>query len=150
MVHAAFFVALIVAAAIFALLEIQIEGPSGWASSLPTWRVDNRLTRLLFGSRQVTGYHVYAHLFVLLVLHLPYPLAFVVPSLQAEARIFAFLVLFWIAEDFLWFVLNPAFGIGRFNREAVWWHAPAWWWIMPREYWIFLPVGIALYVVSWT
>jgi hypothetical protein len=71
-----------------------------------------------------------------------------VPTWQAELRILAFLVLFWIAEDFLWFVVNPAFGLSRFRRSDVWWQARSRWGIMPREYWLFTPVGVALYIFS--
>jgi hypothetical protein len=149
-VHFAFVAFLAAAAAVFALLEIQIEGSSGWASALPTWRMQNRWTRLVMGSRALTGYHLYVHLFVLLLLHLPFALGLAAPTLAAEARILAFLVLFWILEDFLWFVFNPEFGVRRFTREHAWWHAPAWWWIMPREYWVFTPVGVALYLWSWS
>lgn len=137
-------------AAAFALLEIQIEGNAGWARSLPTWRVENRWTRLFFGSRALTGYHLYAHLFVILMVHLPYGIGLRVPSWGDELRILSFLILFWIVEDFLWFVFNPDFGIRRFKPEFATWHAPSWWLIMPREYWIFLPVGVGLYAVSWT
>lgn len=148
--HGLFLLVLLAAAASFALLEIQIEGRAGWAADLPTWRLDNRWTRLLMGSRALTGYHLYVHLFILVLVHLPYALRFVDPSLAAEARILAFLILFWILEDFLWFVFNPAFGIGGFKREQVPWHAAAWWGIMPREYWIFTPLGVALYLWSWS
>lgn len=79
------------------------------------------------------------------MVHLPYALGFAVPSWTAEARIAAF----WILEDYLWFVFNPAFGASRFRREHIWWHAPAWWWIMPREYWVGAPVALALYLLSW-
>lgn len=147
--HLIYFLALIAAAAVFAQLEIQIEGEAGWATSLPTWRRENRWTRLLFGHRPLTGYHLYIHLFVFLLLHLPYALSLVFPSLPAELRILSFIVLFWILEDFFWFVLNPGYGLKRFRRRDVWWHAPSWWWIMPREYWIFTPIGIALYALSW-
>lgn len=150
MVHLGFFVALVAAALSFALLEIQIEGSDGWARKLPTWRIENRWTRLLMGSRPLTGYHLYVHLFLLVMLHLPYALGFAGGSLQAEARIAAFWIGFWVLEDYLWFVLNPTFGVGRFRREHVWWHAPAWWWIMPREYWLGVPLAIALYGYSWS
>jgi hypothetical protein len=143
--HLAFFLAVLVCAVLFALLEVQIEDGAGWASSLPTWRVENRWTRLFFSRRPLTGYHLYVHLFVIAAVHLPYALGFAEPAWRAEARILAFLVFFWLAEDFLWFVLNPAFGIRRFHPEHAWWHAPTWWWIMPRDYWVFLPVGVALY-----
>ncbi|HEX6938272.1 MAG TPA: hypothetical protein VF158_02590 [Longimicrobiales bacterium] len=147
--HAVFFASVFGAAAVFARLEIEIEGSAGWASALPTWRLENRWTRLLLGGRPLTGYHLCVHLFLLLVGHLPYALALVRPSLAVEARIASFLILFWVLEDFLWFVANPAFGIRRFRRENIPWHAPGWWWIMPREYWILTPLGLALYVWSW-
>lgn len=147
--HILFFAFLLAAAWLFALLEIHIEGEAGWATSLPTWRWQNRLSRWLLGAREITGYHLYAHLFVALLSHLPYALGFVQPTLAAELRILAFLALFWILEDFLWFVINPGFGLSGFRRDRVPWHADTWWGIMPRDYWIFIPVGIGLYALSW-
>jgi hypothetical protein len=149
LIHLSFVLSVLAAAALFALLEIQIEGEAGWAAALPTWRLDNRWTRLVMGSRALTGYHLYVHLFILVVLHLPFTLSIAPFTLAAELRILAFLALFWIVEDFLWFVLNPRYGVSGFTRERAWWHAPSWWWIAPREYWIFLPLAIALYLLSW-
>ena len=143
-----FFGTVAVAAALFALLEIQIEGSAGWAAELPTWRVENRWTRLLLGARPLTGYHLYVHLFVLLLVHLPFLLHLAPWSWAAELRVIAFLILFWVAEDFLWFVLNPAWGVSRFRREEVWWYAEGWWGLMPRDYWIATPVGVVLYFLS--
>jgi hypothetical protein len=143
-----FFASLVCTSVVFALLEIQIEGQHGWASALPTWTVSNKWTRLVLGGRPFTGYHLYVQLFFLLMLHLPYGLGLLSPSIHVELRLLSFGVLFWILEDFLWFVFNPAFGIRKFSRSAVWWHSHAWWWIMPREYWLFTPIGIALYVWS--
>lgn len=140
---------LIAASIIFALLEIQIEGPDGWAAALPTWRVENRWTRLFWGGRPLTGYHVYVQAFVLLMLHLPLALGVLRPSLPIEIRLLAFLTLFWVLEDFVYFVLNPAFGVRRFSKSHIPWH-PHWWWFLPREYWIFTPIGIALYLWSRT
>jgi hypothetical protein len=147
--HVLFVLTLCVASLLFALIEIQIEGPDGWASALPTWRYERSWTRRLLGARAVTGYHLYVHLFVLLIAHLPYALGLVRPSMPAELRILSFVILFWVLQDFLWFVLNPAFGIRRFHPAHVWWHAPNWWWIMPRDYWIFTPLGVGLYLLSW-
>ena len=39
-----------------ATLEIEIEGPNGWAARLPTWRRD--LGVLGSGKTPVTGYHI--------------------------------------------------------------------------------------------
>ena len=41
----------------FANAEIQIEGGAGWATSLPTWRIENSIWLDIFwGGRAMTGY----------------------------------------------------------------------------------------------
>jgi hypothetical protein len=144
-----FVVYLFVTAAVFATLEIQIEGPNGWAANLPTWRLDNRWTRLFYGARPLTGYHLWMQVFVLLMIHVPLALQPSIWSWGLELRVASFYPLFFIVEDFLWFVINPAFGLARFRREHIWWHAPSWWWIMPRDYWVFGLLGGFAYAVSW-
>jgi hypothetical protein len=134
---------------VFARLEIQIEGPNGWAANLPTWRISNRWTRLFFGSRPLTGYHFWMLIFVMMTMHVPLVLQTAFWSWGIELRVVSFYILFFLAEDFLWFVLNPAFGIRRFKREHIWWHAPSWWWVMPRDYWVFGLLGCFAYAVSW-
>jgi hypothetical protein len=148
MANMAFYIGLVLCASLFAMMEIQIEGADGWAAQLPTWRIENRWTRLFFGKRPLTGYHLYVLLFVLLMAHAPYFLAMAVPSWRGEARVVSFIILFWVLEDFLWFAFNPRFGVGKFRKEHIWWHASNWWWIMPRDYWIFVPVGLLLFYVS--
>jgi hypothetical protein len=82
-----FFILILVCASAFvALLEIQIEGGAGWAQ-----------------------------LFVFSLGHLPYTMG-VQPGWSTELRILAFLIFFWVLEDFLWFVFNPEYGIRRFRR----------------------------------
>jgi hypothetical protein len=138
------FLALIVSY-IFARLEIEIEGPFGWAEKLPTWRVSNRWTKIFYGSRPLTGYHLWMQLFVVLLVHIPVAFDFAGWTWGHELQAIAFIILFFIIEDFLWFVLNSAFGVRRFRKEHIWWHAPHWWWIMPRDYWIFFLVAVAFY-----
>jgi len=144
-----FFVFLVLTSGLFALAEVQIEGTNGgWAANLPTWRVKNRWTRLIYGEKPLTGYHFYLLLFMLVVVHLPFGMGFTPFTWQGEARALSFFTLFWVLEDFLWFAFNPAYGVKRFKPEHIWWHAPGWFWIMPRDYWIFTPVGLALYWLS--
>ncbi len=146
---AAFFVILALCSLFFALVEIHIEGGQGWAANLPTWRIENRYTRLFMGGRALTGYHLYVWLFIACAVHIPIAIDFAAFSWRVEARIIAFMILFWIVEDFLWFVFNPHFRLRRFRREHVPWHAPNWWWIMPRDYWVFFPIGVAIYLLSY-
>ncbi len=59
---------------LLAYLEVQIEGPHGWAERLPTWRPQShawyaRLYTRLMGQKQLTGYHIGMFLLVLFGLH---------------------------------------------------------------------------------
>src|SRR6185295_3804223 len=106
----------------FAQVEIQVEGASGWAASLPTWRIERHwLLDWFWGGRPLTGYHAWVFSFMALVFHLP---AVLLQrwSWRIELRILGALALFWIIEDWLWFVMNPAFGLARFAPQFVPWH----------------------------
>ena len=107
--------------------------------------------RRLLSGRPLTGYHFYVFIFMFLILHAPYGLGLVRTGLPVELRILSFNAFFWITEDFLWFVLNPAsaFGLQRFRPECIWWHGPTWWWIMPRDYWMWGSFGIVFYILTY-
>jgi hypothetical protein len=131
----------------FAMTEIQIEGPHGWATSLPTWRIEKHpLLDIFWGGRAMTGYHAWFFSFIILVFHLPHAMygSF---SLRMEARCLASLMFFWIIEDFLWFVLNPAFGLSRFSAEQVFWHKN-WFMGVPTDYLTFSLIGSLLMLWS--
>lgn len=134
---------------VFAQVEIQIEGSNGWAAGLPTWRIESGgfLQEWLWGGRPLTGYHVWIFAFMALVFHLP---VFVGGrfSPRLEMRILGCLMLFWIVEDFIWFVMNPAFGLSRFNPSMVPWHKH-WVFGMPLDYPLFLGTGIVLLWLSY-
>jgi hypothetical protein len=133
----------------FAKLEIAIEGDAGWAANLPTWRIEGHwLLDLLWGGRVMTGYHAWAFSLVALFFH--FPLVFSADySWQAEMRALASIMLFWVSEDFLWFLLNPAFGFKRFSKTHANWHKQ---WVggAPVEYWLFTPLGLGLLYISYT
>jgi hypothetical protein len=127
----------------FAKVEIHIEGEAGWAAKLPTWRIENHwLLDILWGGRPMTGYHAWVFPFMALIFHLP---LFIHGrwTLHLEARVLGGLMLFWILEDFLWFVLNPAFGIKKFRPQFIPWH-PYWFFLVPVEYVVFTTVGLFL------
>lgn len=128
---------------IFAKVEIQIEGGDGWAANLPTWRIEKHwLLDVFFGGRPLTGYHAWVLPFILLVFHLPFVLLWTW-SWPLEARAMAAFMLFWIAEDLLWFLLNPAWGWRRFNRAEVRWHKH-WLLGLPTDYWTFATASCIL------
>lgn len=130
----------------FAKVEIQIEGPHGWAINLPTWRIEQHwLLDIFFGGRPLTGYHAWALPFMLLAFHLPLALLWTW-SWALETRIMAAFMLFWILEDLLWFLLNPAWGWKRFTPGEVRWHKH-WFLGLPTDYWTFaLVAGILLWL----
>lgn len=127
----------------FAMVEIQIEGANGWASALPTWRVERHwLLDLFWGGRPLTGYHAWVFTFMALAFHLPQFMAGRF-SLREEARSVGHLMLFWIIEDALWFALNPAFGIAALREGRVPWHVD-WTLGVPTDYVTFSLVGAFL------
>jgi hypothetical protein len=130
----------------FANLEIQIEGSAGWAAHLPTWRIPpNWLLDIFWGGREMTGYHAWVLTSVALFFH--WPILFNGRwSWPIQARLIACILLFWLAEDFLWFARNPAYGLARFDAAHVPWHH----WIgpLPSNYLTNGPVVLVLFFLS--
>ena len=127
----------------FAKVEIHIEGDSGWAANLPTWRIEKHwLLDIFWGGRPMTGYHAWVFSFMALVFHLP---IFIDGqwTLKLEVRMLGCLMFFWIFEDFLWFVLNPAFGLAKFRQSSIPWHK-YWFFFVPVDYVVFAIVGSSL------
>lgn len=133
----------------FAEVEIQIEGAAGWAANLPTWRVEHHwLLDIFWGGRPMTGYHAWVFPFMLLIFHLPVAMLNTW-HWRLEARILGCVALFWILEDALWFLLNPAFGLSKFSPENIPWHTH-WFGFMPTDYWTFGLIGMSLILFSYT
>ena len=133
----------------FAQVEIQIEGSAGWATSLPTWRVEQHwLLDLFWGGRAMSGYPAWMFPFIAMIFHLPF---FFEKSWswRLQARALACIMQFWIMEDFLWFLLNPAFGWQRFNAIAGFWHKH-WLWGAPLDYWTFSVLAVLLFYFSFS
>lgn len=130
---------------VLAWLEVQIEGEHGWAAKLPTWRGQPawaserslffRVLRAAFragsGGNELTGYHIAMITFVFLSLMLP--LALVGPSPALFVRCLGYFFLTCVTWDFLWFVINPAYGVRRFNKQTIKWH-PNWIGPVPSAY----------------
>ena len=122
---------------ILAHLEIQIEGPHGWAEKLSTWRWDSRGVRRWFG-KPVTGYHLCLVTLILLFVHVPQLYA---PSWEREADLLAMFFLLTVTRDFLRFACNRHFGVGRFRKGQIWWF-PAWTLGVPRPYLLVIALSL--------
>ena len=120
-------------ALLFALVEIEIEGADGWAINLPTWYRRRpayaRLFGLFMSGKPLTGYHAIMFFIPLCAFHMG--VAFGLPwSLSVEARIISAYLLWNVTWDFLWFLLNPAYGWHHFLIAAL----PL---ILHRKLWLF-------------
>lgn len=129
-----------------ALLEIQIEGPHGWAAKLPTRRYTNWWTKHFTEVGHVTAFHILTVLLITLLAH--FPMFFVEHwSTELEAFALSFVFFHFVIEDFLWFLLNPSFGIRKFSRKYIWWHA-RWFLGVPVGYWFGSVCGAILYIFA--
>jgi len=117
---------LVIWARLYASLEVSIEGPVGWAVAAPTWQVRNKLYAMAMGGKTLTGYHLTMFFLPLLFLHLPFVFAWMYGvkmwSISRELEFVAYYFILCPTWDFLWFVLNPAFGLERFRRGEISWH----------------------------
>lgn len=128
-----------VLAVLLAILEIQIEGADGWAANLPTWRPSHeyrmvRVWRKLTGNKELTGYHLFLIIFLLVMVHLPFVWGGYW-SWTSELELLGFFMVFVVTWDFLWFVLNPGFSLTDFNAKQVWWHKK-WLGKLPLDYYL--------------
>jgi hypothetical protein len=128
---------LFVYALLFAAVEIEIEGPYGWAERLPTWfRVTTRAARfygLFMRGKPLTGYHAVMFVLPLWSFHLGF-VGGVAWSWAAEAATLSAYMAWVVTWDFLWFVLNPRYGWARFRKGEVWWHGRTWLGRFPIDY----------------
>jgi|GEM_PF-1259855 len=140
------FIFILCLAIVTALFEIQIEGKNGWARALPTWRYAPPWYRKLSNGKELTGYHLYLAMMQLLLLHFPFIFS-AQWNVATECLLLSFFFLFVPFWDFLWFVLNPAFGWKKFAPKNIWWFTK---WIgpFPMDYYFCLFISAALAIIS--
>jgi hypothetical protein len=136
---------------ILAFLETQIEGGSGWAKNLPTWRPlkskwYSRLYGKVMGGKELTGYHILIFSMVFIFLHYPY-FAGKTWNLSEEAVTLSFFFIISIYWDFMWFIINPKYNFRDFLSQHVWWHKK-WFLHFPYEYWGGLIISAVLYIAA--
>ena len=129
----------VVIAFLWALYEIQIEGKSGWAGKLPTWKYKNPV-KFILNWPYIDGYHVYLFLISFLVFHVQYFIGYSF-DLDNEIQILIYYLTFLILEDFFWFVFNRHWGIIKFFKNEIPWHAGKFL-FLPKNYWVaFVLIG---------
>ena len=134
-------------ALLFALVEIEIEGPHGWAERLPTWfRVTTpaaRLYGLFMRGKPLTGYHAVMFVLPLWSFHLGF---FARRLLELGGRGGDAGRLPGLGRDLgsALVLLNPRFGWARFRKGEVWWHGRTWIGRFPIDYWGALALSIAV------
>jgi hypothetical protein len=135
-------------ALLFAAVEIEIEGPHGWAERLPTWfRITPWYARaygLLMRGKPLTGYHATMFGLSLWSFHIGF-VAGVPWSWPAEAAALSAYLVWSIAWDLMWFLLNPRYGWPRFRKGQVWWHGRTWLGRFPIDYYngVLLSIAVA-------
>jgi hypothetical protein len=128
-------------AVILAFWEIQIEGKNGWAAKAPCWRIEKKWVVKLMGGRPLTGYHFFMTIFLVAFVHLP--VFFVGWTWRLEILLLGFYLGMILLEDFLWFVLNPHYGLSNFKKGNIWWHKK-WLGPVPDYYWFQALIAILL------
>lgn len=127
-------------------MEINIEGKYGWAQKLPTWRVSNRFTSAILSGSPLTGYHFWFFFAFFTLFHVSLFLG--IPWTPVlEIQILMAFFIFLLCEDFLWFLINPAYGIKRFREKYVPWHKQ-WFLGVPIGYYKALITISCLYYIS--
>lgn len=150
-------------ALVLAILEVQIEGGTGWAGNLPTWRPKSdswysKFYQKFMSGKEMTGYHLSMFSFVFLIFHLPFFFG-IDWNLAKELDIWVIFLLFIVIWDYLWFVVNPHFTVKNFNGKHIFWHS-RWIGSWPKDYWFscFLSLFLAViinsfliqnYIVEW-
>ena len=153
-----------VIALLFAAMYASVEGSKPWAENLSNcWRPDPGLwwVQVLYWfpnfGREVNGLDTFGLLlfgtfgfFLVPVWYLTHSQKF---SFTQWLEVLAYFIAISVIEDWVWYLINPAFGIYRFSSAFI---PPAmhhWFWVIPTQYaWAFLatiPVGIFSQWPNW-
>lgn len=121
-----------------ARLEIQIEGKEGWAKHLPTYRFKNWFSRFFLGEYEMTGYHVWLNSTLITFAHFPF-FAGIPWTAAMEFKILGVFFIAAVLEDLFWFIMNPEFGIRKFQKQYVPWFR--WFGFLPVLHIVYLSIA---------
>jgi len=128
-----------------ALVEIELEGKFGWAEKAQTWYRTTGIWKIFQAGKPMTGYHMFMNIFLILLFHLAFFIG--LPwTLSKELILLAVFFAFIPVWDFLWFVLNPNYGIKNYKESKIWWFSNRKWifGLFPIDYLFSWLVSLAL------
>ena len=118
-------------------IEIEIEGAYGWAERLPTWYLKRGSVGAVYGlamsGRPLTGYHVFAFVIPLLVLHLPF-VSGIDWSLAGELVTIRHLLRAGRGLGLHVVCAQPRVHGAALPQGHVWWFEQPWIWPFPLDY----------------
>ena len=137
---------LIILALLLAKLELMVEGSRwGWASKLPCWRKTNKFIEFLLG-KELTGYHAWLVTMFFVLFHSPF--LFIKWKLNLELIVLGLFPLFWVLEDWFWFLLNDYYGLKNFKKGRIFWHK-RWFLGLPTSYWEAIILSSVLLILGY-
>lgn len=139
------FIWMIILAFFHSLQETQIEGKNGWSRHLPTFRINIFLTKLLIG-KDISGYHIFMLIMWFVIFHGIF--LFQSWTLKTEYMIMGFFSCYWVIEDFLFFIVNPHYGIKSFRPNKIDWHRRWVFNIIPVSYVWGIILGVTLLYIG--
>jgi len=124
---------------LFAAIEVEIEGKHGWAEKTSTWfrmkGLPAKIYGFCMGGKPLTGYHMFMFFLPFVMFHSHFFMG-VAWSFPKELLVWAVYFAWAPTWDYLWFVLNPYYGVKKFKKENVWWHSHSHWLfnVTPMDY----------------
>jgi len=130
---------------LWALVMASAEGPIGWGGNGNIMKSN----KWLFNCLKLFTFGRPLHPLPLFAI-ITFTISFAFPaiwnyskdlpfSVLAWGELVAYFALFAIHEDFIWFLVNPHFGLKKFNKIDAAWH-PRWFLGLPIDYWIGISV----------
>ena len=134
---------------LWALTMVNAEGLVGWGGVSPAWKLDTRRWYSFLFWPFAQGRPVN---FLPVSAIMTFTVSFLLPviwninknipfTLINFGELVSYFIIFAILEDFIWFLINPYYGLRKFNKQIVTWH-PRWLGFLPTDYWIALVIYI--------
>jgi len=143
-----FYGSVLILAPCIAFMEIATEGPYGWAEN--AWNYGQVLDKT--HDKPQTYYHAAMNLVYFVAVNLAFwrgeKWEWSTKILKMEAKVVSWIFMMWVVEDFLWFMMNPTYGLSKFGPEYIWWHK-TWFLGVPNHYFPLFFASLILYLFSY-